>query len=268
MLNQAAVEALYSAAYLDDYVDCMEFLPNELQRSITQMRELDLKYQTLLREMEQHLQVFRAETDNVARKRSLIHIQRALIKTQELGDDKLQLMSQVIDVIENRARQLDTDYHSLEMGKPEEKSDVARQQPEERGATYVVPISRDKASLKRSRRAKPDTAAILRDVVVPLEVVAAPVVVEEKLRPKKKKRKTKVEKERTPDSPVAEAIDPNEPVYCLCQQVSFGEMVGCDYEHCPIEWFHFSCVKLVSKPKGRWYCPRCRGDNSKTCRYK
>ena len=23
-------------------------------------------------------------------------------------------------------------------------------------------------------------------------------------------------------------LDPNEPTYCLCQQVSFGEMIGCD----------------------------------------
>lgn len=25
-------------------------------------------------------------------------------------------------------------------------------------------------------------------------------------------------------------IDPNEPLYCYCQQVSFGEMVACDNE--------------------------------------
>lgn len=24
------------------------------------------------------------------------------------------------------------------------------------------------------------------------------------------------------------SIDPNEPLYCYCQQVSFGEMVACD----------------------------------------
>jgi len=23
-------------------------------------------------------------------------------------------------------------------------------------------------------------------------------------------------------------VDPNEPTYCLCQQVSYGEMIGCD----------------------------------------
>lgn len=26
---------------------------------------------------------------------------------------------------------------------------------------------------------------------------------------------------------------------------------------CPIEWFHFACVGLTSKPKGKWFCKRC-----------
>lgn len=43
-------------------------------------------------------------------------------------------------------------------------------------------------------------------------------------------------------------------------QISFGEMILCDNDLCPIEWFHFSCVQLVSKPKGKWFCPNCRGD--------
>ncbi|XP_048587877.1 inhibitor of growth protein 3 [Nematostella vectensis] len=51
--------------------------------------------------------------------------------------------------------------------------------------------------------------------------------------------------------------DPNEPRYCLCNQVSYGEMVGCDNNDCPIEWFHYGCVGLTDAPKGKWYCPQC-----------
>lgn len=43
--------------------------------------------------------------------------------------------------------------------------------------------------------------------------------------------------------------DPNEPRYCYCNRVSFGEMVGCDGEQCKIEWFHLECVGLRSAPK-------------------
>lgn len=82
-------------------------------------------------------------------------------------------------------------------------------------------------------------------------------------------------------------VDPNEPTYCLCNQVSYGEMIGCDnpdvssknwnivvdigrvclctsfFSQCPIEWFHFACVKLTTKPKGKWYCPKCSSDRKK-----
>lgn len=52
-------------------------------------------------------------------------------------------------------------------------------------------------------------------------------------------------------------IDPNEPRYCICNDVSYGEMVGCDNEDCPLEWFHYGCVGLLQAPKGKWYCPQC-----------
>lgn len=58
-------------------------------------------------------------------------------------------------------------------------------------------------------------------------------------------------------------VDPNEPTYCLCHQVSYGEMIACDKTDCPIEWFHFACVNLTTKPKGKWYCPRCSTDIKK-----
>lgn len=42
--------------------------------------------------------------------------------------------------------------------------------------------------------------------------------------------------------------DEGEPRYCYCNQVSFGEMVACDMENCPREWFHLSCVGLSKPP--------------------
>ncbi|KAI9348873.1 hypothetical protein BD770DRAFT_327166, partial [Pilaira anomala] len=53
------------------------------------------------------------------------------------------------------------------------------------------------------------------------------------------------------------SVDPNEPVYCYCQGVSYGEMVACDNAECDIEWFHLACVDLKTVPKGKWYCDNC-----------
>ncbi|CAG5109541.1 Oidioi.mRNA.OKI2018_I69.chr2.g4062.t1.cds [Oikopleura dioica] len=52
-------------------------------------------------------------------------------------------------------------------------------------------------------------------------------------------------------------IDPNEPTYCYCDQVSSGDMIACDNPTCLIEWFHFQCVGIKKEPKGDWYCPDC-----------
>lgn len=46
-------------------------------------------------------------------------------------------------------------------------------------------------------------------------------------------------------------------IYCVCQQVSYGDMVACDNEECPYQWFHWTCVGLKAEPKGDWLCPHC-----------
>lgn len=52
-------------------------------------------------------------------------------------------------------------------------------------------------------------------------------------------------------------VDPNEPTYCYCNRVSYGEMIACDNPECKIEWFHFDCVGIVVRPRGKWYCTDC-----------
>ena len=45
-------------------------------------------------------------------------------------------------------------------------------------------------------------------------------------------------------------VDPNEPTYCLCQQVSYGEMIGCDNQE-PV------CFLLsldTASLNGTWSC--------------
>jgi hypothetical protein len=58
-------------------------------------------------------------------------------------------------------------------------------------------------------------------------------------------------------------LDPNEPRYCKCNDVSYGEMVACEGKNCPYEWFHYQCVGLTSAPKGSWYCPECKKQRRK-----
>ncbi|EAS36244.3 PHD finger domain-containing protein [Coccidioides immitis RS] len=54
--------------------------------------------------------------------------------------------------------------------------------------------------------------------------------------------------------------DEGELRYCYCNQISFGDMIACDMENCPREWFHLSCVGLTRPPSKsvKWYCNECK----------
>lgn len=67
-----------------------------------------------LREVDQQKEfVVRNDTDPAVKRRALMKIQQALIAAQEIGDEKLQIVQQVQDLIENKARQLDLDFRNL-----------------------------------------------------------------------------------------------------------------------------------------------------------
>ncbi|OAK96293.1 PHD finger domain-containing protein [Phaeosphaeriaceae sp. SRC1lsM3a] len=72
------------------------------------------------------------------------------------------------------------------------------------------------------------------------------------------------------DYPEAEAEseeDGDEPRYCYCNEVSYGNMVACDNDDCPREWFHLACVNLDKAPVGRtkWFCSdECKEVYAKT----
>ncbi|KAF2854939.1 hypothetical protein T440DRAFT_386855 [Plenodomus tracheiphilus IPT5] len=71
----------------------------------------------------------------------------------------------------------------------------------------------------------------------------------------KKKKKTEEETEQVDD------IDPDEPKYCICDDVSYGAMISCD-NNCDKEWFHLPCMNMteadIPSRRAKWYCPDCR----------
>lgn len=257
----------------------------------------------------------------------MARIQKSLIAAQELGDEKLQIVNQLQELIDHKSRQLEHDFKNLDYGKDEPMAessakDIAPTSPSLPSPGHIsststiasvtplaVPSSiahsssldrfqapssssnnsnnGDRAN-KRARRARQDNGNSVSEIVseslsssieqtpkashMPNGQSAVSSAHQKKAVTagggKKKKRKsgrgqaTNAQSTNRDDltPPPEETIDPDEPTYCLCDQISFGEMILCDNDLCPIEWFHFSCVSLMTKPKGKWYCPNCRGD--------
>lgn len=280
MLNQAVVEALYSATFIENYLDCVENLPDDIQRHVSRLRELDATCQTYLREVDDYQELLTSDIDSSVRRRTLARAQQSLISAQEIGDEKLQIVQQIQDLIENKSRQLDLDYRNLDFGKEQETNEPTRESNTNTNITTTGSVNNIDRQPKRPRRTtKIDTlveTANSMDIVMnenrsttlPQNSNGNTKKTTSTTAGKKKKRKARAgnqqnnqQREDTPPPPDDDiTIDPDEPTYCLCDQISYGEMILCDNDLCPIEWFHFSCVSLSTKPKGKWFCPKCRGD--------
>ncbi|KAF2178217.1 hypothetical protein K469DRAFT_599756 [Zopfia rhizophila CBS 207.26] len=66
-----------------------------------------------------------------------------------------------------------------------------------------------------------------------------------------------------PDPEFSDGVDEDgdEPRYCYCNEVSYGNMIACDNIDCPREWFHLACVNMEKAPNARtkWFCSdECR----------
>ncbi|XP_033729776.1 uncharacterized protein LOC117318968 [Pecten maximus] len=49
----------------------------------------------------------------------------------------------------------------------------------------------------------------------------------------------------------------NEDTWCLCSEPEYGRMIKCDSNDCPYQWFHYKCVNIRRKPRGKWFCTSC-----------
>ncbi|KAL4624737.1 inhibitor of growth protein 5-like isoform X1 [Arapaima gigas] len=234
-----------TAMYLEHYLDSIESMPCELQRNFTLMRELDDRTEEKKGEIDDLAAEYIANVKSLAGEQRVEHLQKienAYSKCKEYSDDKVQLAMQTYEMVDKHIRRLDADLARFEKELKEKLSEYE---------------STDGRGLKKTRSVKDKRSSRTRGKKGSDEEL-----------PKKKKLKNSPE---LSDSLLAEhssdvldmPVDPNEPTYCLCHQVSYGEMIGCDNPDCPVEWFHFACVDLTTKPKGKWYCPRCIQDRKK-----
>ncbi|KAK2494796.1 hypothetical protein MC885_012367 [Smutsia gigantea] len=216
-----------TAMYLEHYLDSIENLPCELQRNFQLMRELDQRTEDKKAEIDmlaaEYISTVKALSPG-QRVEQLRKIQDAYSRCREYSDDKVQLAMQTYEMKVEVIRKKEA--HGVVAGGPQKKTPPRKRSIKE-GACCLCPCLAPRGSVSPSRCCSlllfPHRSEFSDTIlsVHPSDVLDMPV-------------------------------DPNEPTYCLCHQVSYGEMIGCDNPDCPIEWFHFACVDLTTKPKGKW----------------
>ncbi|KAF9532400.1 hypothetical protein CPB83DRAFT_950783 [Crepidotus variabilis] len=125
--------------------------------------------------------------------------------------------------------------------------------------------------IPQNNRGKPKEKQLDYDSDDEVEEVATPVTVEELTTNLKRSSgrkgkgavKTPVDgNDATSLTITLPAQSNEEPLYCYCQRVSFGEMIACDNSDCEREWFHLGCVGLTEPPEGEWFCEDCNSDEA------
>ncbi|BFF89047.1 inhibitor of growth protein 1 [Drosophila madeirensis] len=419
MINPIASEseAINSATYVDNYIDSVENLPDDVQRQLSRIRDIDVQYRGLIRDVDHYYDLYltlQNSSDSSRRSRSMNLMHQCLIQAQELGDEKMQIVGHMQEIIDGKLRQLDTNQQNLDLKEERDRytlmddcptSKLQRLQSPMRdqantvgggagsssglngnglggsvgGFTvkdqYGLPVyvgvvgvtnpgtiisgngggstpNSERSShgvsnggngsngnlsasgggdLQRggSKRSRRRNESLVNGSSLEMGGNESNSANEAggsgsgngerkgslgsagagqrkgnmqgasggslasgsagtssggggggggggtsgaggggggNNSGKKKKRKVRgagasnTTANAREETPPPETIDPDEPTYCVCNQISFGEMILCDNDLCPIEWFHFSCVSLVLKPKGKWFCPNCRGE--------
>ncbi|KAL3861319.1 hypothetical protein ACJMK2_007377 [Sinanodonta woodiana] len=246
-----------TAMYLEHYLDSLESLPAELQRNFNLMRDLDQRAQDLMKDIDRLAGEYMLNVRGMSpekRTEQMSFINDLFSKSREFGDDKVQLAMQTYEMVDKHIRRLDADLARFEADlkdksvskpkvetTPSSSSDTGKKSNQKDKDKKKRKLLKDEFEdeIPRKKKKKGQQLAPVEDVVPPTPISVLPLSI------------------TNPSDVLDMPVDPNEPTYCLCHQVSYGEMIGCDNQDCPIEWFHFACVGLTTKPKGKWFCPRC-----------
>ncbi|CEG63165.1 Putative Yng2p [Rhizopus microsporus] len=232
-MTKTTKESPLTAAFLGEYSDN---LPLELRRNYTLIRQLDDNAEELMYQVEKETMLITTSGKDLSpeeRKKKLEHISNLLKEVINKGEEKYALAKSTYDSVDRHCTKLDNDLERIE-------AEQQLLEPTHRMYEHAQYES-IKPSQGESRRGR--------------------------------KKKTNEEDYSSDDlqkeiSFSNMPIDPNEPRYCYCQRVSFGEMVACDNPGCEIEWFHYECVGLDSRPKGAWFCKHCAVTHSTTTKKK
>lgn len=214
----------FVARYIDNFIDLVENVPNDLSRRITQVHEFQLDYETSLAKLETNLTKFsRPQTNNDGAINDLKQL-KFLLATQHYLSRMQDISDHKLTIVQEALDQLDNKSRELDHDFKLINASTSDSGDQSSG---------NKNSKTNSTGTKSQSTAAA----------------------------STSSSSSQPRGSSGHRESP-EPTYCVCRQVSYGDMICCDNDACDIEWFHFQCVSLTSKPKGKWYCPNCRGDRS------
>ncbi|KAI8981986.1 hypothetical protein BDF20DRAFT_444540 [Mycotypha africana] len=248
--------------YIDDYLDIVEALQLDLQKSFTLLKEMDGYSQDATKstakaaiDLIDNIEQFDAK-DRFTHLKNLIKL---LEESAQRGSEKAALAKVTSDAIDRHCNRLDADLVKYEELQPIGSTRITALPGMVPTSKHLRNYSQLSVKEKMSKRLSMFNNEKQQQQQQQQQQSTRKKRTGKAIKAIPSRRTNNKLKNSDSDMPV----DPNEPLYCYCQQISYGEMVACDNTDCEIEWFHLACVNLKTVPKGKWYCANCSGYKGK-----
>lgn len=249
---------------LNDISDVLEELPLEISRYMTLLKEIDAKCISLIPELNKQICEILSNVKN--KEVSLVSINQLFQELMPSLEEKMHVSSISFESLDKLIRRLELSYEvalkneeiplKLRLGvdnhpamhlhhelmekmesKLNNKSQQALKSESRREAMNAKKQTVNNETVHDTKRKKEDTRSIKK---------------------KRKRNNTIMTGKKDEYSQRPKTNESGEPLYCYCNQVAYGGMVGCDGDDCQLEWFHLPCIGLETLPKGKWYCDDCK----------
>ncbi|KAF2565948.1 hypothetical protein F2Q68_00026693 [Brassica cretica] len=219
-----------TGVYVDDYLEYASTFPAELQRLLNTVRELDERSQSLISQTRQqtkyclglaskkgsgnnnHYNTGLDDDETIDKMRK--EIESSQENALSLCTEKVLLARQAYDLIDSHLKRLDEDLNNFSEDLKQEGK-IPTDEPSVLPPLPIVPKQEKRKSFYGTPQPKKiDYRDREWDRDRDFELMPPPG------------------SHRKDFTPIDEQpIDPNEPTYCVCHQVSFGDMIACDNEN-------------------------------------
>ncbi|CUM63744.1 uncharacterized protein PRCAT00001328001 [Priceomyces carsonii] len=263
-----------TTAVLDKYTQDLSNLPLEVKHLLEELRNKDFqlaetrkRYQSKDNQIHKFIKANGTLAKNPKEQLIYVKIEEGMAAVKKIQQEKILLANTALFLVSKHLYNFETDIAKLEADEllpPIENvldldgsrlddqlangfSDSASATPTPRSAGFSASSSDN--GMRRTHKRK---HTLMKSEMRPMKRFKIEDLEDDDIIPTRK-----ASSNEGPQAGTGEDADNN--LYCFCQRVSFGEMIGCDNDDCKYEWFHWSCVGITSPPKDDevWYCPDC-----------
>jgi len=242
-----------TSIFFEEYIASIDSLPSEIHQHCKELREKDEQYQKIREQIShEYTSIYKYEkvhgfmADNPNEPTIIGNVRKEMKETQSLADEKVEISEKTLKLIALHIKRLNETLSKIQNNNPTASHSETKN-------NIVVPKTEETKSSEHAQKTSRNHQHTHSHTNINLKNRKNTSLLKSSLSRKRRKlESTDTANTSTVTETNHKDVNPNgEPLYCICRQISYGNMIACDNQkNCPHEWFHYECVGLVEPPKG------------------